>query len=67
MWAEWRRLDHPQLVVPAEPLNPSGAIPLRNIYPTTEASLNGVNYAAAVAQFLGGTDSDGVKLWWDVN
>ncbi len=67
MWAEWRRLDAPQLVVPAEPLNPSAGIPLRNIYPTSEASLNGVNYAAAVSQFLGGNDSDGVKLWWDVN
>ncbi|MFM9946715.1 MAG: SusD/RagB family nutrient-binding outer membrane lipoprotein [Saprospiraceae bacterium] len=66
-WAEWRRLNGPTFVVPAEPLNPSGGIPLRNIYPTTEASLNGVNYAAAVTQFLGGSDSDGVRLWWDVN
>lgn len=67
MWAEWRRLDYPILVLPEEPLNPSGAIPLRNIYPTSEASLNGANYQDAVDQFLGGTDSDGVRLWWDVN
>jgi hypothetical protein len=67
MWAEWRRLNFPVLVQAEEPLNPSGAIPLRNIYGTLEQNLNGANYAAAVAQFLGGNDNDGVRLWWDVN
>jgi hypothetical protein len=65
-WAEWRRLDYPLLQVAEAPLNPSEGIPLRFIYPNSEATLNSVNYEAAV-QMIGGTDTDGARLWWDVN
>ncbi|HQU58803.1 MAG: SusD/RagB family nutrient-binding outer membrane lipoprotein [Phaeodactylibacter sp.] len=63
-WTEWRRLDYPALIIPEDPLSPSGGIPLRLIYPTNEANLNGANYETAVG-LLGGPDSDGTRLWWD--
>lgn len=63
-WTEWRRLDYPDLIVPEDPLSPSGGIPLRLIYPAAEENLNGANYQKAV-QLLGGPDSDGTRLWWD--
>jgi hypothetical protein len=65
-WAEYRRLDYPVLQVAQVPLNPSEGIPKRFIYPASEEQLNADNYNAAVS-LLGGTDTDGVKLWWDVN
>jgi hypothetical protein len=65
-WAEWRRLDYPVLQPATAPLNPSEGIPLRFIYPESEEQLNGENYNAAVSM-LGGNDTDGVRLWWDVN
>ena len=36
----------------------------RFIYPATEATLNGVNYQAAVGKISGGDTNDG-KVWWD--
>lgn len=66
-WAEWRRLDEPQLTVAEAPLNPSLQIPMRNMYPTTEFDLNETNYQYAVDTYLGGENTDGTKLWWDVN
>ncbi len=63
-WAEWRRLDFPKLQVAEGPLNPSEAIPLRHMYPTSEATLNAENYNAALSK-IGGTDTDGARLYWD--
>lgn len=63
-WAEWRRLDYPTLTVPEDPLNPSGGIPVRNMYPAAEANLNKANYDAGVV-LLGGPDRDDTRLWWD--
>jgi hypothetical protein len=63
-WTEWRRLDYPELILPEDPLSPSGGIPKRLIYPTAEANLNGASYEKAL-QLLGGPDSDGTNLWWD--
>ena len=67
-WAEYRRLDEPSglLIVPQEPFNISGQIPMRNTYANDIANLNEVGYNEAL-RLLGGTDSDGTKLWWDVN
>lgn len=65
-WAEWRRLDYPQLTPAEAPLNPSEDIPVRFMYPETENTLNGANLQAAISM-LGGDDNDGVKLYWDVN
>jgi hypothetical protein len=63
-FAEWRRLDYPQLVAgPASVLE--GKIPVRVFYPGTEQSLNGKNYKAAVANQ--GADLLTTKLWFDAN
>jgi hypothetical protein len=63
-FAEWRRLDYPQLQ-PAVAGTLNGKIPVRFIYPGTEQSLNGANYKAAVADQ--GADVLTTKLWFDVN
>ncbi|SHL90295.1 SusD/RagB family nutrient-binding outer membrane lipoprotein [Mucilaginibacter sp. OK098] len=63
-FAEWRRLDYPQLQ-PAVAGTLNGKIPVRFIYPGTEQSLNGTNYKAAIADQ--GTDLLTTKLWFDVN
>ncbi|MGI4021385.1 MAG: SusD/RagB family nutrient-binding outer membrane lipoprotein [Janthinobacterium lividum] len=63
-FAEWRRLDYPQLQ-PAVAGTLSGKIPVRFIYPGTEQSLNGSNYKAAVSHQ--GADVLTTKLWFDVN
>jgi hypothetical protein len=63
-FAEWRRLDYPQLS-PAVAGVLSGKMPLRFIYPGTEQSLNGTNYTAAVKDQ--GADALTTKLWFDVN
>ncbi|GGH18308.1 SusD/RagB family nutrient-binding outer membrane lipoprotein [Mucilaginibacter phyllosphaerae] len=63
-FAEWRRLDYPQLQ-PAAAGTLGGKIPVRFIYPGTEQSLNGTNYRAAVA--AQGADALTTKLWFDVN
>jgi hypothetical protein len=63
-FAEWRRLDYPQLV-PGTASVLEGKIPVRFIYPGTEQSLNGENYKSAVADQ--GTDNLVTKLWFDVN
>jgi hypothetical protein len=62
-FAEWRRLDYPQLTPgPAAVLN--GAMPVRFFYPGAEQSLNGSNRSAAVARQ--GEDLLTTKLWFDV-
>ncbi|RFZ94928.1 SusD/RagB family nutrient-binding outer membrane lipoprotein [Mucilaginibacter conchicola] len=63
-FAEWRRLDYPQLT-PAVAGTLGGKFPLRFIYPGTEQSLNGASYKAAVASQ--GADALTTKLWFDVN
>jgi hypothetical protein len=39
-------------------------VPYRMSYPVTEASLNGTHYQEAL-KTIGGTNSKGVKTWWD--
>ncbi|ASU33937.1 SusD/RagB family nutrient-binding outer membrane lipoprotein [Mucilaginibacter xinganensis] len=63
-FAEWRRLDYPQLQ-PAVAGTLNGKIPTRFIYPGTEQSLNGTSYKAAVADQ--GPDVLTTRLWFDVN
>ena len=65
-WQEWRRLDYPELSPAEAPLNPSEDIPLRNMYGSSEKTLNTANYENAL-NILGGEDTDGIRLWWDVN
>jgi hypothetical protein len=59
-WAEWRRLDHPQLQVPAAAVRPY--IPVRALYVADELGNNAVSIANA-----GITNEMNVKPWWDVN
>jgi hypothetical protein len=63
-FAEWRRLDYPQLT-PAVAGVLDNKIPVRFIYPGSEQSLNGDNYKKAVANQ--GTDNLLTRLWFDVN
>lgn len=66
-WAEWRRLDYPELEPHARALTEGGDIPVRHEYPSTESQINTENYNTAVDEYLGGDDSYDVKLWWDVD
>lgn len=62
-FAEWRRLDFPQLK-PAFSGVLNGAFPVRLTYPTGEQALNITNYKAAVAKQ--GADVVTTKLWFDL-
>lgn len=62
-FAEWRRLDYPQLN-PAATGVLGGKLPLRFIYPGQEQSLNGANYRAAIARQ--GADLLTTRLWFDI-
>lgn len=61
-FAEWRRLDYPQLT-PAVAGELDKKIPVRFIYPGSEQALNGVNYKQAVVNQ--GTDNLLTKIWFD--
>jgi hypothetical protein len=61
-FAEWRRLDYPQLT-PAVAGVLDKKIPVRFIYPGTEQSLNGENYKLAITNQ--GADNLLTKLWFD--
>jgi hypothetical protein len=63
-WSEWRRTGYPQLVAPADNLNPSQKIPRRFVYPTSEYGLNPGAVKAAVSLLEGG-DSRDSRVWWD--
>jgi len=63
-FAEWRRLDYPQLS-PAVAGVLSGKMPQRFIYPGSEQSLNGESYTNAVKNQ--GADLLTTKLWFDKN
>ncbi|MEV4887544.1 Starch-binding associating with outer membrane [Chitinophaga ginsengisegetis] len=62
-FAEWRRLDYPQLK-PAYTGALQGKMPLRLTYPSSEQALNGANYKAAVARQ--GADLLTTKVWFDM-
>jgi hypothetical protein len=59
-WTEWRRTGIPALTPAIE--GAFDEIPSRYTYPPTEQSLNGSNYAAAVA--VQGADLLTTKVWW---
>jgi len=68
-WVEFRRLDFNGVfsVPPGDPgTNLFGKqFPVRLDYPDSEARLNGEMWSEAVDDYLGGTDSQGVRVWWD--
>ncbi|SFQ73594.1 SusD/RagB family nutrient-binding outer membrane lipoprotein [Hymenobacter arizonensis] len=59
-WTEWRRLDSPSLVKPANALSD---IPKRFTYPTPELNQNGAN-AKSAGSAIGG-DVVTTKIFWD--
>lgn len=61
-WNDFRRTGFPALTPAVDAIDPRG-IPLRLGYPTTESTLNGANYNAAVTN-MGGTDDNYAKMWW---
>ncbi|MBO9561226.1 MAG: SusD/RagB family nutrient-binding outer membrane lipoprotein [Niastella sp.] len=63
-FAEWRRLDYPQLT-PGVAGQLEGKIPVRFIYPGSEQALNKTNYTRAVE--TQGVDNLLTKLWFDQN
>jgi len=62
-WAEWRRLDAPQLAVPAAAVTPNQQIPVRLPYPISEQSRN----AANLGEVADNPNDLLTSLWWDVN
>lgn len=64
-WSEWRRTDYPILTPSPDPLNSSGEIATRCMYPTSEISLNGANYSSGVSNLSPATDNNNSKVWWD--
>jgi len=62
-WTTWRLLDQPTLTPP--PDMSMSDIPVRFLYPVSEATLNGASYDAA-ASAIGG-DLKSTKLFFDIN
>jgi hypothetical protein len=61
-WTEWRRLDVPTLIAPADAVS---GIPVRLTYSVTEQNLNKANFEAASKALPGGADVVTAKLWFD--
>lgn len=65
-WNNWKRSGYPVLTpVVASGNFSNGAIPRRQPYPTTESTLNGINYKAAVNNLDSKQDNWSAKVWWD--
>lgn len=64
-WTEWRRLDYPILVAPANALTTNNLPPFRMTYPDVELTLNEANLKAAISS-IGGDELE-TKLFWDLN
>lgn len=63
-YSNWRRTGYPQLTPYSYPGNATGGtIPRRVPYSSTDASVNAVNYAAAVQ--VQGPDLFTTRVWWD--
>lgn len=63
-FTDWRRLGYPDLKPGPKSVLGNGEHPHRFFYPSTEQSLNGENYKAAVAEQ--GADEITTRLWFDV-
>jgi Starch-binding associating with outer membrane len=64
-WSNWRRSGYPVLT-PVDYIGnfTEGVIPRREIYPSTEATTDPANYAAAIKNLSGG-DTWVSHVWWD--
>lgn len=63
-WSEWRRTGFPSLSPSPSPVNNSGQIPVRFIYPTVEYALNKKGVTEAVSR-LDKADTQDSHVWWD--
>jgi hypothetical protein len=61
-WAEWRRIDYPELQSAREAFA-GRSLPRRRGYPPSEISLNQTNYREAVSRQ--GPDELSTRVWWD--
>ncbi|MFH0760120.1 MAG: SusD/RagB family nutrient-binding outer membrane lipoprotein [Bacteroidota bacterium] len=61
-WAEYRRLDAPALIFPADPTSQQTAPPVRWLYPQSEKDLNDANYQTVKAK-----DDLNIKIFWDIH
>jgi hypothetical protein len=65
-WSNWRRSGYPVLTPISFTGNFSGGqVPRRQLYPTSEASLNGTNYNAGLSGLTPASDSWSSRVWWD--
>jgi len=64
-WTEYRRTGLPVLPAkdPRAVFENDGVLPTRLPYPTSEASLNEVNYQKGI-ELIGGKNDTKMKLWW---
>ncbi|HVB02664.1 MAG TPA: SusD/RagB family nutrient-binding outer membrane lipoprotein [Chitinophagaceae bacterium] len=63
-WIEYRRTGYPQFQTGGSVNLNGGVIPSRFLYPTTEKSINAVNYNKEI-QVMGGTEVTTYKAWWE--
>ncbi|MFV0564266.1 MAG: SusD/RagB family nutrient-binding outer membrane lipoprotein [Flavobacteriaceae bacterium] len=61
-WAEFRRLDLPNLTFPVDNANTQTLPPVRFLYPNSEVSNNSENYETVKSE-----DNFNTKIFWDVN
>ena len=59
---QWRRTGIPEFAT-GSGVSPSGQIPLRFQYPSSELSTNADNYQAAIQSQYSGNDNIGAKMW----
>jgi hypothetical protein len=65
-WNNWRRTGIPALTPIVAAGNFSGGqVPRRQMYPTSEASLNGAAYSASLSGLAPATDGWSSRVWWD--
>ncbi|MEQ6122319.1 SusD/RagB family nutrient-binding outer membrane lipoprotein [Reichenbachiella sp. MALMAid0571] len=67
-WAEWRRTGYPRILVGDDNSALAGTIPRRMPWPTSEQTINGEQYQAALEAIGGdGKNTRLTKVWWDQN
>lgn len=65
-WSNWRRTGFPALTPIVAAGNFSGGqVPRRQLYPTSEASLNGTSYNAGLSGLTPASDVWNARVWWD--
>jgi hypothetical protein len=64
-YTEYRRTGYPYLKDYHNQDINQNIFPTRMPYPSSESSLNGINYSSSVSRQ--GADNEFTKLWWDVN